>query len=68
MIKNLKAYQKSNTEKLDCITTGVSIERRHKVFIENERINLSQLVRDAIESIMPKEKPSGEFTEDDIPF
>jgi hypothetical protein len=52
MTKNLKHYQKNRVEKLDAFGTGVTIERRHKVFLESNNLNLSAIVRDAIDSLM----------------
>lgn len=52
MIKTLKDYQRPRSEKLDFVTTGISIERRHKAFVEEKRLNLSALVRDVLDSLM----------------
>ena len=56
--KNLKQYQRNRVEKLEAIATGVSIERRHKVFIDSHGLNLSAIVRDAVDSLMaPQDSP-----------
>ena len=51
-MKKLFNYQKSKTEKLDSVQTSVSIERRHKVFVEQKNINLSKVVRDALDILI----------------
>jgi len=51
----LKDYTKGKNDKT--ITRSVSIEQRHKDFIEAKDINLSSLVRDVIESLM-REAPA----------
>ena len=57
--KNLSEFQKNKSEKLDAITTGVSIERRHKDFLEKNNLNLSALVRALLDFLIsPKGKES----------
>lgn len=51
----LSDYKKNKVLKLDGVTTGVYIERRHKVFVESNGINLSSLMRDVIDSLMADE-------------
>lgn len=53
---NLEDYQKDNTEKLDPVSAGVSIERRHKEFIKKYNVNLSALVRDVLNKLMAKKE------------
>lgn len=48
----LDKYRKNRVEKLDAVPTGVSIERRHKRFIDENNLNLSAITRDAIDVIM----------------
>lgn len=53
MIKlKLSDYKKNRVEKLEAVTTGINIERRHKVFVESNGVNLSALVRDVIDELM----------------
>ena len=52
---DLSKYQTNKVYKLDNVTTGVNIERRHKVFIESNGINLSALLRDVINGLMADE-------------
>lgn len=56
----LEKYQKSNTEKLDATTSGVSIEKKHKLFLKKFKINLSALVRDVIDNLMREKEESEE--------
>jgi hypothetical protein len=49
---NLKLYRKNRVEKLEAVTTGINIERRHKIFVEENNLNLSALVRDYIDKLM----------------
>ena len=51
-MNKLTKYQKNRIEKLDAVQTSVSIERRHKVFLEQKNLNLSQIVRDALDYLM----------------
>lgn len=51
-MQKLAKYQKHRIEKLDAVQTTINIERRHKVFIEQKNLNLSQIARDAIDSLM----------------
>jgi hypothetical protein len=48
-MKNLKDYKKPNKEKLDLIIKSVAIEKRHEVYIKNNNIELSRLVRDLLD-------------------
>lgn len=48
----LKDYKKNRVQKIDCVTTGVSVSRAQKIFIESQGINLSALLRDVIDSLM----------------
>lgn len=53
MTKNrLNKYKRNRVEKLEAIPTGVSIERRHKVFLDSNGLNLSAITRDAIDALM----------------
>lgn len=58
----LEKYQKQNSEKLDAVATGVSIEKKHKTFLEKYNINLSALIRDVLDALM-KEKNEGDSNE-----
>lgn len=58
-MKSLDQYRKKQTpDKLDSITTGVSIEKRQKIFLEERELNLSALVRDMLDDIMAKDARS----------
>jgi hypothetical protein len=48
----LNKYKRNRVEKLEAIPTGVSIERRHKVFLDSHGLNLSAIVRDAVDALM----------------
>lgn len=50
--KKIDKYRRNRVEKLEAIPTGVSIERRHKVFLDSNGLNLSAIVRDAIDALM----------------
>ena len=52
----IKNYQKPNPEKLDAVGTGISIEKKHKEFIEKNSINLSALVRDVLDKLIQENK------------
>lgn len=55
---SFKKYQKQKADKLDVIGTGITIERKQKVFVDSNNLNLSLLVRDALDSMMdPVESP-----------
>lgn len=49
---NLSDYRKDRDEKLDAVTTSLTLERRHKDFLESQNLNLSKLVRDFLDEIM----------------
>lgn len=51
-MKALDFYKRNQVDKEDCITTGVSIRRDQKTWIEKNELNLSHIVRDAIDSLM----------------
>jgi hypothetical protein len=53
-MRNLKLrdYTRNRVDKLDAVTTGVSIERRHKEFLEHHGVNLSALIRDVLDSLI----------------
>lgn len=51
-------YQKHRIDKMDGVQTSVNIERRHKVFLEKNNINLSQVARDAVDDLMAQEDKS----------
>lgn len=53
---DLKHYKKNRVEKLEAVTTGINIERRHKVFVESNGVNLSALVRDVLDELMRGEE------------
>lgn len=55
-MSKLEKYKRHRVEKLEFVPTGVSIERRHKVFIDSNGLNLSAIVRDAIDALMREEK------------
>lgn len=49
---NVKNLPRHRVEKLDAIQTTVSIEKKHKYFLESHNVNLSALVRDTLDNIM----------------
>lgn len=49
---DIKKYQRQNNEKLDAVTTAISIEKKHKSFLEKYNVNLSALIRDVLNKIM----------------
>lgn len=55
---SLKKYQKNRVDKLDSIVQSVNIERRHKVFLELNNVNLSAFVRDALDALMTQAQPA----------
>tara|TARA_R110000868_G_scaffold324717_1_gene585523 strand:+ start:1039 stop:1218 length:180 start_codon:yes stop_codon:yes gene_type:complete len=55
-MKNLKAYIKDNPEKLDAVTTSLTLEKRHLAFLRKLNINLSKLVRDYIDLLIGENK------------
>ena len=56
--KRLARFAKNRVEKLDAIATGISIERRHKVFVDANGLNLSAIARDAVDALIePRETP-----------
>lgn len=58
MKSKISKYQRNRVEKLEAIATGISIERRHKVFLDSNGLNLSAIVRDALDALMePKDSP-----------
>ena len=54
---DLNKYLNNKVDQLDCVTTGISIERRHKVFLETNKINLSALVRDILSGLIEENTP-----------
>lgn len=57
----ISKYQRHKIEKLDAKQTTISIEKRHKIFIDSHGVNLSALVRDTLDNIIeqfnkPKKK------------
>ena len=55
-MKNLKEYKKPNKEKLDLVIKSISIEKRHEVFIKNNNIELSRLIRDLLDKTFKLKK------------
>lgn len=51
-MRPLKSYVKTNPEKLDAVTTSVTLEKRHLEFIRRLNLNLSRMVRDYIDQII----------------
>lgn len=47
--KNLSKYRKNRVEKNEVHIQSVAISRAHKVFIESQNLNLSAIVRDALD-------------------
>lgn len=48
-------YKRNRVDKLDGVTTGINVERRHKIFVETNGVNLSALVRDLLDKMMSDE-------------
>lgn len=55
---DIKEYKKNHVDKNDMVTTGISIERHQKDFIEENDINLSAIVRAFLTELMAENKPS----------
>ena len=49
---NLSDYKKNRVDKLDSVTTGINLERKHLEFIQANGVNLSALIRDIISSLI----------------
>ena len=49
---DLKKYTKNQVKLLDTVIKSVNIERKHKVFLDENKINLSHLVRDLLDRLM----------------
>ncbi len=54
-MKYLKDYIKANPEKLDAVTTSLTLEKRHLEFLRRLNLNLSKLVRDYIDQLIKGE-------------
>lgn len=71
MKNDLSKYQRNRVDKLDSVVQSVNIERRHKVFLEVNSVNLSAFVRDALDSLIEankstrKGKAKGKANEDE---
>lgn len=59
----LKNYTKIKMLKINAVTTGINIEKRHKIFLELNGVNLSALVRDVIDNLI-KETEKNENKKD----
>lgn len=59
----LKNYTKTKMLKLNAVTTGINIEKRHKIFLELNGVNLSALIRDVIDNLI-KENEKNETKKD----
>jgi hypothetical protein len=52
-MKNLSEYiKKSKLEKLECVQTSVNIGLQHRQFISKYNLNLSEIVRDILDSMI----------------
>ena len=52
MTLNIKKYAKTTGEKGETQVTSISLDLKQKQFIDAQKINLSALVRDVIESLI----------------
>jgi hypothetical protein len=58
-MKNLSEYvKKSKLEKFECVQTSVNISTHHRQFISEYNLNLSEMVRDMLDSMILKESKS----------
>ena len=52
---DLKKYKKENSEN-DTVISSIALNQDHKKFLESEKINLSLLVRDVLDSLIKNKK------------
>jgi len=60
---NLDKYRRDRNVKLDPFVTSLTLDKRHKEFLDRENLELSPLVRDFLDSLMAErynEDPEGE--------
>ncbi len=48
----LAKYRKLHPDKLDAVTTSVTLERKQLEFIKKQNLNLSLIVRDCLDALM----------------
>lgn len=56
-MKTIEKYMKKNAEKMNAVQTSVSIESKQKDFVDANNLNLSEMVRDMLSSMMNASKP-----------
>lgn len=52
----LKKYVKDRPEKLDAVTTSVTLEKKHMEFLRRFNLNLSRMVRDYLDKLERENK------------
>ena len=54
--KLARFIRNQNSIKVDCHTTSVNIEKRHREFLKRHNLNLSSMIREYLEKLLQEEE------------
>ena len=55
-MRDIKTYIKTAPNKTESVTTGVNIKKQHRDFIQTNKLNLSEIVRDVLDELMKQDQ------------